>query len=96
MHPHERDVLVKVGPHFERRADGEVLFSFVVDPNNIVGPRKATEADKQQHAEAWARFEREQGETHEHREVGVTWSVSETAEPEAPPAKRKYTRRAVA
>lgn len=59
MHPLERDVLVKVGPHFERGADGAVLFKFVVDTSNVVGPRKATEADKAEHAEAWARFQRE-------------------------------------
>lgn len=60
MHPHERDVLPKIGPHFLLGSDGAVLFKFVVDVNNILGPRVASDADKATHPEAWARFEREQ------------------------------------
>lgn len=59
MHPHERDVLPKIGPHFLLGSDGAVLFKFVVDVNNILGPRVASDADKATHPEAWARFERE-------------------------------------
>jgi hypothetical protein len=61
MHPHERDVLPKIGPHFLLGSDGAVLFKFVVDVNNVLGPRIASEADKATHPEAWARFEREHG-----------------------------------
>jgi hypothetical protein len=37
--------------------DGEtVLFAFVLDTANIVGPREATEEDKAEHPQAWAEF----------------------------------------
>lgn len=52
----ERDLGAIPGAHFWR--DGEaVLFQFVIDPSNIVGPRAATEADQKAHADAWAAFQ---------------------------------------
>jgi hypothetical protein len=51
----ERNMLPLVGPSFFR--DGEaVLFQFVIDPGNVIGPRPATDADKIKHAAAWAVF----------------------------------------
>ncbi|WP_165830735.1 hypothetical protein [Phenylobacterium soli] len=32
------------------------MFAFVIDPTNVLGPRKATEADAKNHPEAWERF----------------------------------------
>jgi len=53
--PRERNIMPKVGPRFFR--DGpDVTFEFVVDPNSIIGPRLATEADSEKHPEAWHEF----------------------------------------
>lgn len=50
------------GPQFER-VDDEVLFRYVVDPSNVIGPRAATEKDRVDHPGAWAEFEaNERGE----------------------------------
>lgn len=51
----ERDLGFSFGPKFFRQAD-EVMFSFGVDPNNVLGPRKATRRDQEEHAEAWSKF----------------------------------------
>lgn len=50
------------GPQFER-VDGKVVFRYVVDPSNVIGPREATTKDKTDYAGAWAEFEaNERGE----------------------------------
>lgn len=49
----ERNVLPQVGPVFFRGDDGQVLFQFVIDTANIIGPRPATRADQERHAQAW-------------------------------------------
>lgn len=51
----ERNMLPTVGAKFYREA-GEVLFAFVIDPANVMGPRPATRVDQQKHAGAWAAF----------------------------------------
>lgn len=51
----ERNMLPTVGASFYRDGD-DVLFVFVIDPGNIMGPRPATRADQQKHAGAWAAF----------------------------------------
>lgn len=73
MYPHERDVLPKIGPHFLLGSDGAVQFKFVVDTNNVLGPRMASAADKATHPEAWAQFERENSPAAEPQAAQVTW-----------------------
>lgn len=51
----ERNMLPTVGASFYREGD-DVLFVFVIDPGNIMGPRPATRADQEKHAGAWAAF----------------------------------------
>ncbi len=51
----ERNIMPKVGPRFFRDGDA-VMFEFVVDPNNIIGPRPATKADSEKHREAFSEF----------------------------------------
>lgn len=51
----ERDLAPKVGPTFFK--DGDItMFRFVIDTGNVVGPRPATRADQEKHAEAWSAF----------------------------------------
>jgi len=51
----ERNVIPSRGARFFRE-NGEILFEFVIDPTNIIGPRKAKERDSIDHAEAWGLF----------------------------------------
>lgn len=51
----ERNIMPQVGARFFRRDDA-VMFEFVVDPNNIIGPRSATKADSEKHWGAWTEF----------------------------------------
>lgn len=50
-----RDVGFIRGPRFHVE-DGVVMFTFGIDPNNVVGPRPATQRDKLGHATAWDAF----------------------------------------
>lgn len=50
-----RDLGASVGPAFFEQ-DGVTMFRFVLDSANIIGPRKATKADKAEHAGAWDAF----------------------------------------
>lgn len=51
-----RDVMPVRGARFYRDAEGTVIFTFVIDTGNVVGPRKATEADSLKHPLAWSAF----------------------------------------
>lgn len=51
----ERNVLPARGPRFFIEG-GEVLFQFVVDTSNVIGPRPASRKDQAEHAGAWAQF----------------------------------------
>lgn len=51
----ERNIGFIRGPRFFTR-DDEVMFTFGIDPNNVIGPRAVTEADKREHAAAWSAF----------------------------------------
>lgn len=56
----ERNMLPQVGARFFR--DGEqVLFQFVIDSGNMLGPRPATRLDQQKHPGAWAAFAAAEG-----------------------------------
>lgn len=52
----ERNMLPKIGATFFRDDEGDVLFQFVVDSSNIIGPRPATRADQDKHPAAWGSF----------------------------------------
>jgi len=51
----ERNVGFSAGPLFLERG-GEVLFQYTMDSSSVVGPRKATQADKDEHKGAWEAF----------------------------------------
>lgn len=51
----ERNALPVKGPRFFRQA-GEVMFEFVIDAGNIVGPRPAIKTDSEKHPLAWSEF----------------------------------------
>lgn len=58
-----RRALVERNAHFTRgprffRESGVVMFEFVIDAGNVLGPRPATEADYEKHGEAAAAFKR--------------------------------------
>lgn len=104
-------VMPKVGAHFFRADDG-VMFQFVIDPGNVIGPRPATKPDSEKYPEEWARFLADNIEPEpppavvqplpvEPEEI-ATAAVVEGGDP-TPPAetveervKRKYTRREAA
>jgi hypothetical protein len=58
--PIERDVLYATGPKFsgEKSEDGKVkvMFTNVIDAGNVIGPREATDEDKDAHPAAYADF----------------------------------------
>lgn len=56
----ERNALPSIGPRFYRdEPEGPVMFIFVIDGGNVVGPRPATKMDSVNHHLAWAEFTRE-------------------------------------
>lgn len=44
---------------FLKGEGGEVLFQNVIDKTTVIGPRPATDADKEAYAGEWARFQAE-------------------------------------
>lgn len=53
----ERNAMPVKGARFWREAD-EVMFEFVIDPGNIIGPRAAFKADSEKYPDEWAAFTR--------------------------------------
>lgn len=53
----ERNMLPQRGASFFRDPGGEVLFQFVVDTSNVIGPRPMTKADREKHPAAWDAFD---------------------------------------
>lgn len=51
----ERDARPSIGPQF-LEIDGVTMFRYVIDSGNIIGPRKATKADRAEHQGAWEAF----------------------------------------
>ena len=51
----ERDAMPDKGGHFWMEG-GEILFRFVIDSGNVIGPRKATKADAERHPDIWQAF----------------------------------------
>lgn len=76
----ERNAHFTRGPRFFREGEG-LMFEFIIDASNVVGPRPATEGDKRNHLEAWEAFEED-----EPRLVA-------TEHHQGQPAKRAYHRR---
>lgn len=52
----ERNIGVVRGASFYREND-QTMFQFGVDPNNVLGPRVATDSDKAQFPGEWAAFQ---------------------------------------
>jgi hypothetical protein len=44
-----------LGPRFYEE-DGKIMFTHVVDRANVIGPREATQKDKDAHPDHWAPF----------------------------------------
>lgn len=51
----ERNMIPAVGATFLREGD-QVLFQFVIDSGNVIGPRPARSADQEAHPAAWRAF----------------------------------------
>lgn len=66
----ERDARPSVGPQF-LEVDGVTMFQFVIDAGNIIGPRKATKADKAEHEGAWKAFNQDRLPQLDHDHDGV-------------------------
>lgn len=45
-----------LGAQFIASPDGP-MFVYAIDANNVIGPRRATNSDKREHADLWAAFE---------------------------------------
>ncbi|KGM35709.1 hypothetical protein [Inquilinus limosus] len=52
----DRNAAPDVGAKFSLSDDGEELFSFVIDHGTTIGPRPATDEDREKHAEAYEAF----------------------------------------
>jgi hypothetical protein len=57
----ERVAYTTPGPAFLRDEDGTVLFRFVNDARNVIGPRPATTRDQENHPGAWSEFQAAEG-----------------------------------
>src|SRR4051812_8856014 len=55
----ERNAHFTRGPRFFREA-GELMFEFIIDAGNVIGPRPATKADQANQPGAWAEFAAEE------------------------------------
>lgn len=53
----ERNAMPVKGATFWRE-DGEVMFQFVIDAGNIIGPCPASKSHSEMHPEAWSAFTR--------------------------------------
>ena len=54
----ERNIGFSRGPLFLEK-DGVTMFQYTLDSSSIVGPRKATQADKDEHKGAWEAFNKD-------------------------------------
>jgi hypothetical protein len=54
----ERQAVYTTGPRFFLAEDGKhILFAYRIDSGNEIGPREATDPDKENHSKAWAAFQ---------------------------------------
>lgn len=92
----ERNIKPAVGPRFFREGD-EVMFEFIIDTANIIGPRPATRGDQTEHSGAWAAFAREEDLQALDRDADGEAGGSLAAEPsvtsDEPPKQRRGGRR---
>jgi hypothetical protein len=79
----ERNMIPTVGPVFYRDG-GEVMFRFIIDSGNVVGPRPATRRDQEQHAAAWSAFAAAEGVSSLDRDATGGDGGSLPSEPEGP------------
>jgi hypothetical protein len=90
-------MLPKVGATFSR-VDGEVVFTFIIDSANVIGPKPATRDLQKAHPAAWAAFCQTEDVSALDRDAKSGAGGSLPADPpaakpaEAPKPKRKYTR----
>lgn len=92
----ERNAHFTRGPRFYREA-GAVMFEFVIDAGNMIGPRLANKPDSEKHPEAWSAFTRAEALADLAREdaveiLGAPLNAA-VEQIEGPPIKRAYTRR---
>lgn len=91
----ERNAHFTRGPRFFREGD-QVMFEFVIDAGNVIGPRAATKGDSEKHAEAWTAFTRSESlsalarEDAELLDAPVNPVVEQV---QGQPTKRAYNRR---
>lgn len=91
----ERNMLPSVGPVFFREGD-DVLFQFVIDPGNIVGPRLARAQDVRAHGEAFQAFCSEHGPCSEAEMLAMGFQQPVSATVAAPESTQESQRPAEA
>lgn len=89
----ERVAYTTPGPSFLRGEDGKVLFQYVNDPRNVIGPRPATSQDQTNHPGAWAAFQASESAHVLDRDAkdgpgGSLPHTVEASEPVAPPKNK--------
>lgn len=52
----DRDAAPDVGAQFSLNEAGEEMFAFVIDGGSTIGPRPATDEDREKHADAYEAF----------------------------------------
>ena len=52
----DRDAAPNIGAQFSLAEDGTEMFAFVIDGGSTIGPRKATDEDREKHADAYEAF----------------------------------------
>lgn len=90
----ERNAHFTRGPRFFREGDA-VMFEFIIDAGNVLGPRPATKADSVKHDDAWVKFQRAEALSALAREDADVLADAITApeQKDGPPAKRAYRRK---
>lgn len=81
----ERNAHYTKGPRFFRE-DGVVMFEFVIDAGNVLGPRPANKSDSLKHDEAWAAFVTSDV-------AAPVEEVEATSLDQGPPVRRAYRRK---
>lgn len=79
-----------LGAQFIASPDGP-MFVYAIDANNVIGPRKATNSDKREHAGEWATFEAQQAAEGPHSAFDHDGDGHEGGS--LPKAKREYRRK---
>jgi len=75
----ERDARPSPGPQFFEH-EGVTMFRFVIDSGSVIGPRKATKADKEDHKGAWEQFNKGRLPQLDHDHDGVPGGAAPAVE----------------